>query len=152
MTIVFITGLSGVGKSSALRQLKKQGYHTVDTDDGYLQKINKTGEFVWDEEKMLNLIDSNKDAHLFIAGCYSNQGKFYKYFDHIVLLKTELKVMLDRINTRTSNQYGKSSKERSEVINSYENVLPLLKKGSDYIINTTHQSIDEVCEQLIKLL
>jgi hypothetical protein len=60
--------------------------------------------------------------------------------------------MLDRINKRTSNNYGKSPKEKAEIIYSYENVLPLLEKSSDIVIDTTHTGINEVCKRLKDLL
>lgn len=154
MAVIFITGLSGVGTTSALKQLEKEGYKVVDTDYGYVKeiKVGDIEEIVWDEEKIMQLLEKYKESHLFISGCYSNQGRFYKYFDYVVLLKAELKVMLDRINKRTSNNYGKSPEERAKVIESYENVLPLLEKSSDIIIETTNTGIDEVCRRLKELL
>lgn len=154
MAIIFVTGLSGVGTSSALEQLEKEGYNVVDTDYGYI-KVIKNGEIeerVWDEEKITQLIDKYKGSHLFLSGCYANQGKFYKHFDYVVLLKAELKIMIDRINNRTSHHYGKSPEERAEVIDSYKNVLPLLEKSSDIIIDTSHRGIDVVCSRLKDLL
>lgn len=154
MSIVFITGLSGVGKSSVLEQLENQGYNVVDTDYGYIKEIENEEfkERVWDEEKITQLLEKYKQSHLFISGCYSNQGKFYKYFDYVVLLKAKLSIMLDRINRRTSNSYGKNIKERAEIIDSYEKVLPLLEKSADIVIDTTHNGIDIVCKQLKELL
>ncbi|WP_088035005.1 AAA family ATPase [Evansella clarkii] len=154
MAIIFVTGLSGVGTTSALEQLEKEGYNAVDTDYGYIKLIENGGieERVWDEEKITQLLEQYKQSHLFISGCYSNQGKFYKHFDYVVLLKAELNVMLDRINKRTSHNYGKSQKERAEVLDSFENVLPLLEKSSDIIIDTTHNGINEVCLKLKELL
>lgn len=154
MAIIFVTGLSGVGTSSALEELEKEGYNVVDTDYGYVRLIKNEGveERVWDEEKITQLLEQNKQSHLFISGCYSNQGKFYNHFDYVVLLKADLNVMLDRINKRTSHNYGKSPEERAEVLDSYENVLPLLEKSSDIIIDTTHNGINEVCRKLKELL
>ncbi|WEG18907.1 AAA family ATPase [Alkalihalophilus pseudofirmus] len=154
MAIIFITGLSGVGKSSALVQLEKEGYNVVDTDYGYVKSIRDGGveERVWDAEKITYLLEQYKQSHLFISGCYSNQGKFYHYFDYVVLLKADLNVMLDRINKRTSHDYGKSPEERTEVLDSYENVLPLLEKRSDLIIDTAQNGINEVCRRLKELL
>jgi broad-specificity NMP kinase len=154
MPIIFVTGLSGVGTSSALEQLEKQGYNVVDTDYGYVKEI-KSGDYyerIWDEEKIIQLIEKYEQSHLFISGCYSNQGKFYKHFDHVVLLKADLDIMLDRIDKRTSNNYGKSPQQRAEVIDSYENVLPLLEKRSDIIIDSTNNGIDVVCSILKALL
>lgn len=154
MAVIFVTGLSGVGTSSALQQLEADGFNVVDTDYGYVKVIKdeEVEERVWDEEKISKLLEQYNESHLFISGCYSNQGKFYDRFDCVVLMKAELNVMLDRINKRTSNNYGKSQKERAEVIDSYENVLPFLEKSSDIIIDTTHTEIDEVCRRLRELL
>ncbi|MGM1048131.1 MAG: AAA family ATPase [Bacillota bacterium] len=115
-------------------------------------KHGEIEETVWDEEKVTQLLEKYKHTHLFISGIYSNQGKFYKHFDYVVLLKVQLNEMLDRLNKRTSNNYGKSPIEREKVIDSYENVLPLLEKSSDIIIDTTHCSIDVVCNRLKELV
>ncbi|MDV2682747.1 AAA family ATPase [Alkalihalophilus lindianensis] len=154
MAIIFVTGLSGVGKSSVLKQLEREGYNVVDTDYGYI-KVVKNGEIeerVWDEEKITQMIEKHKKSHLFMSGCYSNQSKFYDYFDNVVLLKAELKVMIDRINNRTSHNYGKSPEEKAEVIDSYKNVLPLLENSAGVIIDTTNSGINIICRRLIELL
>ena len=150
MAIIFITGLSGVGKSSALEQLAEQGFNVLDTDYGYIKEVKsgEASERIWDEEKVIQVLEKHKQSHLFISGCCSNQGKFYKYFDHVVLLKAELSVMLDRINKRTSHNYGKTPEHKAEVIDSFENVLPLLEKRSDVIIDTTNNGIAVVCRLL----
>jgi broad-specificity NMP kinase len=147
MAIIFITGLSGVGKSSVIELLEQEGYNTVDTDYGYTTMIiSEVGkEMIWDEEKVKLLIEENADKDLFVSGCFSNQGKFYEKFDQIVLLKCDLNVMLERIKDHTNNDYGKCEKERIEVLDSFEYVFPLLEKGSDLIIDTTHKQLHEVC-------
>ncbi|HET7656669.1 MAG TPA: AAA family ATPase [Bacillales bacterium] len=154
MTVIFVTGLSGVGTTSALVQLQKEGFHAVDTDYGYVKEIDNSErlERIWDEDKITQLLEEFRHTDLFLSGCYANQGKFYQHFDAIVLLKADLNVMLDRIRNRTTNNYGKSPEEREEVIDSYENVLPLLERSSDLVIDTTHTGIDEVCRRLKALL
>ncbi|MGG4108896.1 AAA family ATPase [Paenibacillus lautus] len=151
MAIIFVTGLSGTGKSTVLEELKILGYNVVDTDYGYIKEA-ENGEVVLDEEKIMQLLEEHRNSHLFISGIYSNQGKFYEHFDHVVLLKVDLIVMLERINIRTSNNYGKSPDEMAKVIDSYKNVLPFLKEGSDIVIDTATNGIDSVCKRLVGLL
>ncbi|MFC7677362.1 AAA family ATPase [Paenibacillus sp. GCM10028914] len=151
MATIFITGLSGTGKSTVLEELKIMGYNVVDTDYGYI-KEEDYGEVVLDEEKITNLLEEYRDSHLFIAGIYSNQGKFYEHFDYVVLLKVELNVMLERINNRTSNNYGKSPEEVEKVIASYGSVLPILEGGADIVIDTSNNGVDSICKRLIDLL
>src|SRR5690625_7171975 len=125
MAVIFVTGLSGVGTSSALEQLGKEGYNVADTDYGYVKLVINEGveERVWDEEKITQLLEQYKQSHLFISGGYSNQGKFYKHFDYVVLLKGNLNVMLDRINKRTKHNYGIRTEERLEQGNCLESVM-----------------------------
>ena len=155
MTIIYITGLSGVGTTSALDELSRKGYKTVDTDyGGYVREVvtdTETAHFLV-EEKMSQLLRSAGDDHLFISGCCDNQGMFYNEFDVVVLLKAELSTMLDRIQTRTTNPYGKTPHQQAEIRENHRTVLPLLEKSADVIIDTTHVSVQEVCRQLEALL
>ena len=48
MGTVFVTGMSGAGKSTVLRELHRQGVETVDTDYGsWCHDVD--GDYVWDE-------------------------------------------------------------------------------------------------------
>ena len=146
MTILFITGLSGVGKSSVLSEMKSRGYKSVDLDYGYVHVHSQ--ERLFNEAKIKSLINNHQDTHLILAGTESNQGEFYSEFDVIVLLTADLETMLERIEKRTGNAYGKTEKEREEVIKSNKHVLPLLKKGANVDIDTTHMRIEDVCDQI----
>ncbi|WLR46348.1 AAA family ATPase [Halobacillus litoralis] len=150
-----MTGLSGVGKTSVLQRLENEGYHVVDTDNhGYTKKVT-TGEgeeIVWDEEKISHLIERKRHTHLILSGCYSNQGKFYKSFDYVVLLEAALDVMLDRVNQRETNPYGKSPKERKEIIESFTHVLPKLRAGADVVIDTSKVGISDATDCLKSLM
>ena len=130
------------------------GYSTVDTDYGYTTKVIIDGieETILNSEKLNKLIDSHKESELFVSGCYSNQGDFYNRFNHIVLLKADLDVMLDRIYKRNSHSYGKNEIERIEIIDSFTNVLPLLEKSSTLIIDTSHVETTDITQKLIDLI
>lgn len=69
MPIIFITGLSGVGKTSVLKHMKKWGYNVVDTDFGYLKSMTVANEqeMILDEEKLLKLIQLNEKKTLIIT-------------------------------------------------------------------------------------
>ena len=150
MPILFLTGLSGVGKSSVLSELKNRGYKTTDLDYGYI--TFQHNERLFDEMKVNRLLENHKASHLILAGTESNQGQFYSSFDVVVLLTADLDTMLDRIKARESNRYGKTKEERAEIIESYYAVLPLLKQRAQVIIDTTDISVEEVCDQLESLL
>lgn len=153
--VIFITGLSGVGKTSVLQRLGNEGYDVVDTDDhGYTKKIatGEGDEIVWDEEKISHLIERKKHPHLILSGCYSNQGKFYKSFDYVVLLEAGLDLMLDRVIKRKTNPYGKHPDERKAIIESFTHVLPKLQANADVVIDTSKVGISQTADRLKSLM
>ena len=84
MTVVFVTGMSGTGKSSTLAALARRGHRVVDTDYGGW--IEGGPEPLWREDRIRELLDEHRDETLFISGCVANQGIFYDRFDAVVLL------------------------------------------------------------------
>jgi broad-specificity NMP kinase len=150
MTILFITGLSGVGKTSVLSELKSRGHKTVDLDYGYI--IYKNNERFFDKNKINRLLDDHQETNLILAGTESNQGQFYHAFDEVILLTADLGTMLDRLQTRTTNPYGKTEEERAEVIETYETVLPLLRKRAILVIDSTSRNPQDIADQLEDLL
>lgn len=151
MTVVYLTGLSGVGKTSALTELNRLGYQTIDTDYGdYVTEVPQvTGTVrLLKEDKMAKLLESAGSSPIFISGCCDNQGTFYQDFDVVVLLKAELTSMLERVEKRSTNDYGKTPEQRTEILENHRTVLPLLEKSADLILDTTNLSIDEVCKTL----
>ena len=77
--MVFITGMSGTGKSSALAELARRGHRVVDTDFGGW--IEGEPEPLWREDRIRELLDEHKDETLFVSGWVANQGAFYDCFD-----------------------------------------------------------------------
>ncbi len=85
MTAVLVTGMSGVGKSTALAELARRGFETVDTDDGdWIEVVD--GERLWVEPRIVALLAGRRDGALFVQGTVANQGRFSGQFDAIVLL------------------------------------------------------------------
>lgn len=99
----------------------------------------------------MQLLQTHQDSHLILAGTESNQGTFYPYFDQVILLTADLTTMMERIQSRTNNPYGKSKDEQAEIIESFEHVLPLLRKRATLTIDTTHLTISELCDQIEKV-
>ena len=83
------------------------------------------------------LLASHQQGHLFVAGCKTNQGKFYAQFDHIALLSAPADVLLARIAARTSNPYGKHPAERALILRDLAGVEPLLRATATIEIDAT---------------
>jgi hypothetical protein len=146
--------MSGTGKSSALAQLTERGFATVDTDDDawsqWVTLPDGTLDWIWNEDAMTSLLTTPFDTTLFVAGCKSNQGAFYQYFDDIVLLSAPIDVLLERVLRRSNNPYGKSLGERQQIIEYVETVEPRLRIGATLEIDAS-VPLSDVVGQLAQL-
>jgi hypothetical protein len=64
---------------------------------------------------------------LYVSGTVSNQGRFYSRFNAVVRLSAPADVLLRRIESRTTNDYGKTAEERGLVLSHIAEVEPLLR-------------------------
>jgi dephospho-CoA kinase len=150
---VLVTGMSGTGKSSVLLELAKRGHNIVDTDsDEWSEWVTSDGEpdWIWREEKITALLTAHSSGMLFVAGCKSNQGKFYPLFDAVVLLSAPSEVILKRIETRDTNNYGKKPLERQKILEHLEFVEPLLRATATAEIDASKPLL-EVADELVAI-
>jgi hypothetical protein len=121
MPKVLVTGMSGTGESTALRTLGQRGHHVVDTDtdewSDWVSSPDGSPDWIWRDEGITRLLASHDRGHLFVAGCKTNQGKFYRQFDHIALVRAPASVLLARISARDSSPYGNGPKNETSSCN-----------------------------------
>ena len=97
---VLLTGMSGTGKSTVVTELAARGYKAVDTDDGNWHVwVTVAGEWdwIWREDRIRELLSTEDADVLFVSGTSSNEGKFYRQFDHVVLLSAPRSVIVERL-------------------------------------------------------
>jgi broad-specificity NMP kinase len=151
MRRVLVTGMSGTGKSTALVELAKRGSHVVDTDDAPWSEWSEAdGGYVWREGLVEELLSLDDGATLYVSGTVSNQGRFYPRFDAVVLLSAPVDVLLRRIETRTTNGYGKAAEERALILRHVAEVEPLLRATCTHEIDAA-QPIGDVVSQLVEI-
>jgi dephospho-CoA kinase len=151
MRRVLITGMSGTGKSSALAALAAEGFHVVDTDDpGWTEWSDSDPGYVWREDRLDELLSREGGPTLYVSGTVSNQGRFYRRFDAIVLLSAPAEVLLRRLETRTTNPYGKTREQRELILRHLAEVEPQLRRGCTHEVDAT-QPLATVVEQLREL-
>ncbi|MDH4119535.1 MAG: AAA family ATPase [Acidimicrobiia bacterium] len=151
MKRILLTGMSGTGKSSLVREFASLGYRAVDTDAGGWSVPPHGGarsgpvqpDWIWDEQKIQQLLSSERGDVLFVAGCVENQGAFYSSFDEIILLTAPPETIIERLATRTSKPFGKSAAERAKVLDDQRQFEPVLRGGATIVIDT-NPPLDQV--------
>lgn len=124
MVRILVTGMSGTGKSTVLRELRRRGHLTVDTDYNAWELPDGS----WDESRMDMLLAQYGDV--IVSGTVENQGRFYDRFEHVVLLSAPATVILDRVRRRNNNPYGKTADQQDEILKYLRTVEPLLRRGA----------------------
>ena len=151
MRRILVTGMSGAGKSTALLELARLGFQVVDTDEQpWSEWSDADGGYVWREDLVADLLSQENGATLYVSGTVSNQAAFYPRFDAVVLLSAPTEVLLARIDSRTTNPYGKTTEERTLILNHLAEVEPLLRATCTHEIDTA-QPIGDVVARLVEI-
>lgn len=139
--------MSGVGKSSALAALARLGYEVVDTDEpGWTAWSDEVDGYLWRENRIAGLLARERDVTLYVSGAVSNQGRFYPSFDAVVLLSAQAQVLLDRLETRITNEYGKTAEQRALILEQLRDVEPLLRASCTHEVDASRPLDDVVAE------
>jgi shikimate kinase len=155
MSRILVTGISGTGKSATLAELGRRGYRVVDTDDPGWREYHEyveapdelhRGEWLWVEERITGLLDSDDGRSLFVAGGARNQSNFYDRFDAVVLLSAPADVILDRVARRTTNNYGKTPLERAMILDDLARIEPLLREECTHELDASRPLADTVAD------
>jgi broad-specificity NMP kinase len=151
MTVVLVTGMSGTGKTTVLCELSRRGHRVVDTgDDGWSEEVPSADggtEQLWREDRIAVLLDQHRDGTLFLSGCVANQAAFYPRFAAVVLLSVPADVLIDRIGSRTTNDFGKADDECERILSDLRAVEPLLRRTATAEIDT-RTPVSEVADEL----
>jgi dephospho-CoA kinase len=150
MKRVLLTGMSGTGKSSVVRELLARGYKAVDTDDGWSEP-QPDGRQMWRENAIQALLAAEDAEVLFVAGCEENQATFHPQFDQIILLSAPIETLVQRLATRTTNSYGKNPVELRRFLDDFETVEPLLRRVASHEVRTT-MPLHQVVSTILRLV
>ena len=99
---------------------------------------------------MQEILSTEDSDVLFVSGCAENMPQFFPQFDLIVLLSAPASVIVERLRSRTTNQYGKQPEEVARVLRLVETVEPRLRRAAGYEIDTS-TSLEEIVGTLLRL-
>src|SRR4051812_40136195 len=140
---ILVTGMSGTGKSSALAELGRRGFRVVDMDSPEWSEWvpapdrGEAGEWLWREDRIAELLAEPGEPTLYVSGCASNQGKFYDRFEAVVLLSAPADVILERVERRTTNDWGRGPGERELILHDLGAVEPRLRATSTHELDAS---------------
>ena len=132
---VLITGMSGVGKSALVHELRRRGLRAFDADEDGFSEPRTDGRWGWRTDRVAALLGEQGDGALIFAGCSEEQAALP--FDYRVLLTAPVDVLLERLRTRTGNRYGQSPAQQEQVVADLAEVEPLLRRSADLVLETT---------------
>lgn len=167
MKKIFITGVSGTGKTTVAEELEKRGIHAISIDEaGVCSWIDKqTGqkvdhevttddEFIRNHDWICNVpqlieLMERGDGVAVVLGSASNQKDLLHLFDKILLLQCPPEVFIKRIENRTNNDFGKDKTAQEFILGWYQSFEKEMLDAGAISIDATHP-LEKVVEQALE--
>lgn len=166
MNKIYITGVSGTGKTTIAKLLNDRGVKSFSIDEvpNLCQWINKATGNVVDYEAKLDreFIDTHDwvcDAKLLkeligqegvvvVLGLAENQNDFISIFDKVILLQCKPETFIKRILERKDNVFGQDKTAQEYLLNTYQKFENDMLKNGAMPINV-EEPIETVIEKII---
>jgi uridine kinase len=157
MSLVWVTGNSGVGKSAVCKELQSRGLVAVDADwDGYNSWINRfSGEVVLDppypvpagwlddyawrtsRTKVEMLAARARKELIFLCGSSENEAEICDLFDLVICLCIDEQTLRTRLMSRTTNAFGQHPEELAAALKDNEDSEAKYKSLGATVIDAT---------------
>ena len=133
MSLFFITGQAGTGKSAVCHELRRRGYEAFDADDNLARWVNKATGYVHPKSsvKAIQRTESFLQQHdwkiprpaveelaaaaenqtMFLCGVGGNEAEIRDLFKAMFALVVDDDTVRHRLATRTGNSWGKEPHE-----------------------------------------
>jgi len=168
--LVWVTGVSGAGKSTVCAVLKARGVAAIDADwDGFNVWVHRqTGERIVDPpyptppgwlhthawqirvDLVQALADSEDDDSTFLFGSIENEFEVWDLFTHVGCIVIDEVTLRHRLATRTTNLFGKHPEDLEQIVVWNRDVEASYRRFGATIIDGT-KPLDEVVAAVLDL-
>jgi gluconate kinase len=168
VVLVWVTGVSGSGKSSVCEALRAQGRRAVDADwEGLSRWVHRSsGEPVVDPpypvpagwldnygweirpESVESLAAQLGPDICFLCGGFENEAEVWQLFDRLVYLDVDEETLRDRLTHRTTNHFGKHPEEMRAALSWRSAAEDRFRERGATIIDA-RQPLDRVVRQVV---
>lgn len=122
-----VEGVSGTGKTSVYKELRRRGYHAINGDtDLAFQGDPETGEptgdvtshwhHIWSVDRVRALVADQNERYTFFCGGSRNFAKFLDLFDGVFVLEIDLDTLNRRLDQRPEDEFGAHQSERDLIV------------------------------------
>jgi hypothetical protein len=168
VSLIWVTGNSGVGKSTICEALKRQGHDAVDADwEGYNHWVDRTSgqivtdppypaprgwlhQFGWkiDRAQVETLAARAAAKTVFLCGSVENEDEVRDLFDVMICLVVDHETVRRRLASRTTNAFGAHPEELAAALQGNDTVESTYRLLGATIIDGT-QPLDVVAEAVL---
>jgi|ERR1017187_857298 dephospho-CoA kinase len=169
--LIWITGISGSGKSAVRRELRNRGYESFGTDeDGFAHWVDAESGAIaprasasdrsvaflarhdWrvDVESVRRLAEEADGRLVFLCGAVQNEVEAWEFFDSVILLSVDEGTIRQRIESRTDNDFGKSDHELGLILGWNQNIERGYEGYGAFIVDA-RKALPDVVEDVVRM-
>ncbi|MDX2602616.1 hypothetical protein PV379_30935 [Streptomyces caniscabiei] len=168
VTVVWVTGNSGTGKSTVCGVLRERGYVALDADeDGFSRWIDRVeGDIVTEppypvpegwldrygwmivRERVEALVEESRSGVAFLCGSAENEDDVLDLFDVVVGLVINEDTLRHRLATRTTNPFGQHPEELAAALKWNPRMRAIFESRGATIIDAS-EPLPEVVDRVI---
>ena len=138
--LVYVTGVSGSGKSAVCAELLARGYAAKDSDlgvSGWFRRADReevaappgddvrtpewyrVHEWRFSVERATQLAKHLEGRLGFLCGHAAGDAEIWHLFERVFLLQVDETTLRERLRSRTSNSYGKAPHELAQILSGH---------------------------------
>lgn len=169
---IFVTGISGTGKTAIAKKLEEKGFKTIDIDyvPNLCSWINKEtkekaelsntdspdnefidkNDYICDVNKLAEMMKEFNEAVL-VFGSVGDNGDLLHLFDKTILLQCKSETLVERLRNRDTNDFGKK-KEVQERMLEWKIIFDDLMIKAGAVCISTDKSIEKTVDEIIRVI